>query len=365
LSYRPLSPRTQGAHLLAIGAIGGLAFWTNWLALPYFVVASLYLLLWDWRLMRRPAAWFATGAFFVGSLPFWAYNLKNGFATFHLLGREAALSGSAGRGADLYWVLTRGLPALLGVRDFDGAFAQGVVGLTFAAAVAVGTIVALMRLRGSWLALASGHVERAKPAACLFVLALITTVVYTECARQRFGSIAIWPTATLPLSATAIDWLLERRRAVGASVLALLLVLYASGGIDLHRQFVETPRRFFAGRVDELSKYLMHSAIRFAYADYGDAMITTFLGRDRVVVTDYQNRRYPIEEGKVEDPAFSTMSLTAARRGRCVGWIRSSGRRGWRGIGSTGRSTTTACIARHWRAMAGRSRPPRIPKMRT
>src|SRR5438309_750018 len=63
LIYRPLSHRAQGAHLLAVGAIAGLAFWTNWLVLPYFVVAGLYLLLWDWRLVRRPAAWLATGAF--------------------------------------------------------------------------------------------------------------------------------------------------------------------------------------------------------------------------------------------------------------------------------------------------------------
>ena len=101
----------------------------------------------------------------------------------------------------------------------------------------------------------------------------------------------------------AIDWLLERRRAIGALVLALVLVLYAREVLELHRHFVEAPMRFFAGRVDELSTYLMHSPIRFAYAEYGDAMITTFLAHDRVVITDYQNRRYPIDEEKVENPA--------------------------------------------------------------
>jgi hypothetical protein len=119
-------------------------------------------------------------------------------------------------------MLMRGLPAVLGVRDFDGAFAHGFLGLTFAAAVVVGTIVALIRLRGSWFALARGHVARAKPAACLFVFALITTVVYTECRPttlrlERY--LVPFATATIPLMAMVIDWLLERRRVLGGSQL--------------------------------------------------------------------------------------------------------------------------------------------------
>ena len=42
-----------------------------------------------------PAAWLATGAFFVASLPFWAYNLRHGFGTFHLLSHEAALAAAS------------------------------------------------------------------------------------------------------------------------------------------------------------------------------------------------------------------------------------------------------------------------------
>ena len=42
LVYRSLPRRTQATHLVAIGAIAGFAFWTNWLILPYFVVAGVY-----------------------------------------------------------------------------------------------------------------------------------------------------------------------------------------------------------------------------------------------------------------------------------------------------------------------------------
>jgi 4-amino-4-deoxy-L-arabinose transferase-like glycosyltransferase len=74
--YRPLSPAAQTAHLVAIGAVGGLAFWTNWLVLPYFVIVGLYLFLWNPFLLGRSASWLAIAAFVVGSLPFWAYNVK-------------------------------------------------------------------------------------------------------------------------------------------------------------------------------------------------------------------------------------------------------------------------------------------------
>jgi hypothetical protein len=110
-------------------------------------------------------------------------------------------------------------------------------------------------------------------------------------------------TATIPLSAIAIAWLLERRRALGFCVVGLAIPLYAREVVDLHRHFVEASARFFAGPVETLSSYLVQSPIRFAYADYGDAMITTFLTRDRVLVTDYQNRRYPIDEEKIDNAA--------------------------------------------------------------
>jgi hypothetical protein len=304
--YRPLSPAAQTAHLVAIGAVGGLAFWTNWLVLPYFVIVGLYLFLWNPFLLGRSASWLAIAAFVVGSLPFWAYNVKTHFATFHLLTHEAGLSEGSGRGADFYWVLTRGLPAVLGVRDFDGAFSYGVLGLALAALFVSGTLVALFRLRASWIELARGRVAHARPAAGLFLFALATAVIYTECRPttlrlERY--LVPFATLTIPLTAMAIDWLLERRRAFGGMILVSLVGLYAREVSDLHGHFAGTPVRFFCGRVDELSRYLVRSPIRFAYADYGDAMITTFLTRDRVVVTDYQNRRYPIDEENVDNPA--------------------------------------------------------------
>jgi hypothetical protein len=66
-------------------------------------------------------------------------------------------------------------------------------------------------------------------------------------------------TATIPLTAMAIDWLLERRRAFGGMLLVSLVGLYAREVFDLHGHFAGTPVRFFCERVDELSRYLVRS----------------------------------------------------------------------------------------------------------
>jgi hypothetical protein len=134
----------------------------------------------------------------------------------------------------------------------------------------------------------------------------VTAVVYTECRPttlrlERY--LVPFATATIPLSAIGLAWLFERTRKTALALLALVLVLNAREVVDLHRHFVEAPARFFAGPVEGLARHLEKTPIRFAYADYGDAMITTFLTRDRVVVTDYQNRRYPVDEENVKDAA--------------------------------------------------------------
>src|SRR6202007_3104425 len=109
-----------------------------------------YLLLWDPRLLWRKASWLAALAVFAAHPPFWAYNLHHGVATFELLGRGAALAGSSGRGADLYWALTRGLPNVLGVRELSGEFSGGAQGFALALLAAVGAGGALIGFPGAW-----------------------------------------------------------------------------------------------------------------------------------------------------------------------------------------------------------------------
>ncbi|NDJ79015.1 MAG: hypothetical protein GYB65_22415, partial [Chloroflexi bacterium] len=70
--------------VLALGFVGGVAFWVSWLvafyALPVLIVMS-----WRGRMVLRRWWWALVGLFALGSLPFWVYNLGHDFATFRYL----------------------------------------------------------------------------------------------------------------------------------------------------------------------------------------------------------------------------------------------------------------------------------------
>jgi hypothetical protein len=94
-----------------LGLLGGLGFWNFWLTLPALAAAGLVLLAaLRWRLLRF-RVWFPGAlGFAVGSLPFWIWNARHGWASF--LDQQAA----TGRGQVLDAVrlmVTERLPILL------------------------------------------------------------------------------------------------------------------------------------------------------------------------------------------------------------------------------------------------------------
>ncbi len=115
LGYEAIYGRWQekGPAWLALGLVGGLAFWTLGMAGVYLLpVAVLGLLRFG---LRRPGAYaLAALGFFAGSSPWWAYNLTHHWAAFGDLG------GVLGVESSLIYRLTGflllGIPALLGWR---------------------------------------------------------------------------------------------------------------------------------------------------------------------------------------------------------------------------------------------------------
>ena len=72
---RPLSEPARCRVAIAMGLAGGLGLYFNFQIVDALVPAALALLLVEPRLPLRRAAWLGVGAFALGSLPFWAYNL--------------------------------------------------------------------------------------------------------------------------------------------------------------------------------------------------------------------------------------------------------------------------------------------------
>src|SRR5262249_3773012 len=91
---RRLSEPARCRVAIAMGLAGGVGLYFNFQIVDALVPAVLVLLVVDPALPVRRAAWLGVGAFFLGSLPFWTYNLTRNWATFATGARfQGRLSG--------------------------------------------------------------------------------------------------------------------------------------------------------------------------------------------------------------------------------------------------------------------------------
>ena len=302
-AYDPLTSRWRTVHVTAIGVVAGLAFWTNWLILPYFVVCAPLLLLRDPGLPLRPAAAFALGAFVLGSAPLWVFNVRHGFPTFALVGVPDAPSA----GTSLRWAFELGIPNVLGVRDLHGAWAFGPAGAFVAAAAVAASLLSIHRLGPSWLAIGRGRLADSDPTVFLWLLAIATVAIYVSTLPSRFQigryllPLTTSGTALLALGGASLH---DRRPAIGVGVIACLAAFYGAGTVKLAHDFRSMTERYTAGPVDKLVPELEAAGIRFGYASYADAAIATYIAAERVVLADYEERYYPLDEVAFRDPAL-------------------------------------------------------------
>jgi hypothetical protein len=303
VTHDDLAAESERRHLHAIAFVAGLAFWTDWLVFPYFAVVGLYLWLHDRRLPLRPVIVPMFAFFLLGSLPFWIFNIRHGFPTFSFV---SDVQTSESRALAFAFALRDAIPQLLGFRDLDGWFLHGLLGAALTAAAAAATLTLVIRLHRSWAALFRGRVCKSEPIVAALLLIVATVAIYSVGLPGRFHVARyLLPiaTATLVLLAGAIAWLMHRSRVIGAATLGGLMLLYSLQIAALGDGFARLRQRPGAGPVDELAPALIEAGVRFGYADYGDATITTYLTRDRVVLTDYLGLRYPLDEVDFRDPA--------------------------------------------------------------
>jgi 4-amino-4-deoxy-L-arabinose transferase-like glycosyltransferase len=311
LVYDPLSQRARALHWIALGGVGGLAFWTNWLVAPYFAVCAFYLLVGDpWCWLRWPAL--AAGiAFVLGSLPLWWFNWHHGFATFELTSvpdRPSLIDTAR-------WALAIGIPNILGVRDLHGVWAFGWVGRVFAAAAAIGVVAGLWAQRACWCSLARLRVREASPTASFWLLSIATVAVYVVWLPSRFqiGRYLLpIASAAIPLVAIAVSSASARSRTAGAALLGALVLFYGALTVRLQHDFRTTTGRYTAGPIERLAAYLEKAGIRFGYAPYSEAAVTTYFTGERTVLADYEERYYPRDEMTPHDPALILVDGDAA-----------------------------------------------------
>ncbi len=304
VTHGALTTDSERRHLDAIAFVAGLAFWTNWLVFPYFAVVGVYLWLHDPRLPLRSAFVPMLAFFLLGSLPFWIYNIQHGFPTFSFV---SGVQTAESRAIAFDFAIRGAIPMLLGFRDLDGRFVYGWLGGALTAGSAIAAIALIVGLRRSWGALLRGRVRDSEPILALVLLIVAMVAIYSVGLPGRFHVpryLLPIVTSTLVLLAGALAWLTNRSRALGVMALSGLILLYGAQIFALGAGFKKSRERPGAiGPVDKLAHALLQTGVRFGYADYADATITTYLTHDRVVLTDYGAAHYPLDEVEFRDPA--------------------------------------------------------------
>jgi len=306
---RPLSEPARCRVAIAMGLAGGLGLYFNFQIIDALVPAALALLLVEPRLPLRRAAWLGVGAFALGSLPFWAYNLTHDWATFRT---GARFQGQfPGIGATRILFFDR-LPVLLGVRAATDQppHLPGLLAWTIPLIVGAAVTLLLGRVVGGLRRLRVDP-PRAGEALLLAGIAVTLGVVwYGGYVRVPRYLLPLVPLLALVLARAAqLTWRWTRPGTI-LWVAAYLLAVGADLAPDITALWPEARLRYHQARQADASllAYLRANELRHAYAfTYWVAPRLTFEGGGDIVVAQPFNDRYPPHTRAVDEsprPAY-------------------------------------------------------------
>jgi hypothetical protein len=292
---RRLSEPARCRVAIAMGLAGGLGLYFNFQIVDALVPAVLALLLVDPALPFRRAAWLGLGAFGLGSLPFWAYNLSHDWATFATGARFQGRFPGGEAARILFFDL---LPVILGVRagTDQPAHLPGPLALT-APLIAGGAVALLVARVGMGLPRLRRDTGLAGEALLLVAITVTFGVIwYGGYVRvPRYLLPLIPPLALVLARAAQLTWRWSRAGTVVWVVAYLVAV-----GVDLVPDITalrpEARARYRAQREADRSlfAFLRGADLRRAYAfDYWLAPRLTFDAGTEIVVAQTFNDRYP------------------------------------------------------------------------
>lgn len=367
------TPSPPPRRWLALGLLAGLGLWTSFFSLFYLLPVGLAVIArWRRRLLGGSGA-LAAGGFFLGSTPFWGFNLTHAFGSFEL-GVTASPTSPLEALTGFAW---RDLPALTATAPLPG----GMMGVLAAAAV-------LMAVGGlGWAAWQTGvEWRRRSPGAWGGMLLLGVTAVTLAAALTSYGQDPrrivgapgplmaegrlVDPRYTLPLysilplaEAAALVTLSRRHRLAGLGLLVGLLAI--QGGMDLQLATGATGQRLAgeaaAARDEAVHRWLLAHRVEAAYTPRWPSLYAFRWGPGLAVADPYQEIYPPLARRvdaasrvaflwPVPDPHWSALLPTLAAAG--IGY-RTETVAGWQVHWDFALPPPTPALARDgWRARA-------------
>jgi hypothetical protein len=272
----------RGAYL-ALGLLAGAALWQQPVALSYAAVVAVVLALRS-ATWRDPWTLLVPAGGLIGALPVLLWNLRHGWASRDILGRDPAeLRAQAEALPHLIGrTLSVSFPILSGLSP-NHPWA-GVPGLPAAAAwlfpLLLAAYVAVRRKDfAAWARRALPSPAVLAPLLMAFCLALFWAVAS--------GSVYRRPRYLLPLvAASAVHagvlcgWLLARSRAAAAGLLGSLLALHVAGTLPRLRASADIARHHEA-----IVRSLERKGIRTGYSDFSISAPVTMFTSERIVLS--------------------------------------------------------------------------------
>lgn len=274
---------------IALGLVAGIGWWTNFLIAVYALPAAVLILLLLLRGDRRAAAvgiTLALAAFVIGALPFWEFNLREGFASFGFLFNLGDQSRFANLGAASPPLVDRliafgfiGLPALIGMRfPWSAEYFLPLFGAAVGVLLTIGLIAALrsQRLTG-----------RARLTLAIWIVGFTIVFLLSRFSADPTGRYFL--PLFLPLTIAFASFARSIRRIIAVALTGAIAVYFAVGvitalsappGLTTQFNLVE----HLPNDDDEaLIAFLDEQGITAGYSSYWIAFRIAFLSGEQIV----------------------------------------------------------------------------------
>lgn len=290
------SPEKKKFLFLWFGFVAGIAWWTNFLIVYYFIPCGFFLFWSDKKIFFQKNFYWLLLAFFIGSAPFWVYNFKHSFVSLTIFFKES--DADFWKSALVFF--KHKFPVILGIRESSPLFFT-----------ALGIAVYLFSC--FWL------ITRKQPKTLLLPAVFVGIVFVLQ--SMSFYGIEHTERHLLPLYsvlpvflAHVVVTLKEKSKTAGIVFLFLLIVL------NIQDNLLSTPlvksERITRFREDQATKTkmfqtLLDKNIKGAYThSYWVGPVMTFDAKEKVVFPHPFLDRYPKYAASAEasaNPAYLTV----------------------------------------------------------
>lgn len=273
------------------GIIAGLMFWLTWLGV-YYIVPVGVVMLWKGRQIIWRWGWLGIISFFVGSLPFWLFNIPRGMSTFERFVSDTPMTFEQSSRVLIDFVTVR-FPILVSGHPSWGYTAE-LLAIALALVYTAGLGIIIYQAR-------SKQVLQVLLALLIFNVPILyaigtnsrnTLPEFNPWGVDTTGRYILMWHSVLPIGlALVIDRLWQWRRQ-GAFILFMILLAINTLGtlsVNPHRAFDSPYYDRLPHDLTPLIDFLDERDIHYAWVDGGIGHVLMFLTQEQVLTEDYHS----------------------------------------------------------------------------